>query len=94
MPTVVWIVFAGIGLFMSLIGFSLMGADKSFARSKHRRIPEKTLFLIATALGSPGILAGMHFFRHKTKHISFVVGILLILLVQIGLAVLGLYLIY
>jgi len=34
-----------------------------------------------------GALAGMYGFRHKTKHISFVVGVPVILLVQVALAV-------
>lgn len=80
---------------MSLAGLAAMGLDKSIARGNEdrvrrgkkprRRIPEKTLFLLATLGGSPGVLAGMYLFRHKTKHKSFVFGVPLILAVQIAL---------
>ena len=91
MAFVVWRIVGIVFLLMSIIGFSLMGIDKSCARGNRRRIPEKTLFLCAAALGSLGIFIGMHVFRHKTKHASFFIGIPLILLIQIGLALLALY---
>lgn len=80
---------------MSLAGLAAMGLDKSIARGNEdrvrrgkkprRRIPERTLFLLAALGGSPGVLAGMYLFRHKTKHKSFVFGVPLILAVQIAL---------
>ena len=91
MAFVVWRIVGILFLLMSIIGFSLMGIDKSCARGNRRRIPEKTLFLCASALGSLGIFIGMHVFRHKTKHISFIVGIPLILLIQIGISLFALY---
>ena len=91
MAFVVWRIVGILFLLMSIIGFSLMGIDKSCARGNRRRIPEKTLFLCASALGSLGIFIGMHVFRHKTKHASFFIGIPLILLIQTGLALLALY---
>ena len=71
----------------TLIAFILMGVDKWKARHDSWRIPEKTLFLSAILGGSPGALAGMYLFRHKTKHKSFVIGMPLILLLQIALVV-------
>ena len=83
-------------LAMSLAGFLAIGLDKSIAQNNEkraragkrprRRIPEKTLFLLAALLGSPGVLLGMYLFRHKTKHRSFVLGIPAILAVQLLLA--------
>ena len=35
----------------------------------------------------PGVWAGMYLFRHKTKHVSFVLGIPLILIVQTALLI-------
>ena len=72
-------------LVWTLIAFALMGIDKWKAQHDSRRIPEKTLFLSAVLGGSPGALAGMYLFRHKTKHRSFTVGIPLILAAQIAL---------
>lgn len=67
----------------NLIGFALMGLDKSRARRHLWRVSEKTLFLAAILGGSAGTLAGMYVFRHKTKHWYFVLGMPVILLVQI-----------
>lgn len=80
-PLLVWI------LAWTLIAFVLMGADKWKARHDRWRIPEKTLFLSALLGGSVGALAGMALFRHKTRHLSFTLGMPLILVLQIALAV-------
>lgn len=56
---------------MSLVGFVMMGLDKSLAKKGARRIPEKTLLLLAALLGGVGSTAGMLCFRHKTKHLRF-----------------------
>lgn len=71
----------------NLIGFVLMGIDKRKAKKKQWRIPEKTLFLSAILGGSVGALYGMHLFRHKTKHKSFVFGMPAILIVQMLLVI-------
>lgn len=70
-------------------GFFLMLADKIRAKKKLRRVPEAVLFLTAWIGGSLGIWAGMYLCRHKTRHIKFVIGIPLILVLQI---VIGMYL--
>ena len=56
---------------MSVIGFALMGIDKSRAINHKWRIKEATLFLIAFFGGGIGSTLGMFFFRHKTKHWYF-----------------------
>lgn len=68
-----------------------MGIDKRKAQKGKWRIPEKSLFLIALALGSVGSILGMYTFRHKTRHKSFVIGMPLILLLQLLLAGMLLY---
>ena len=73
-------------LFINLTAFAMMGTDKRRARKHQWRIPEKSLFLSALLGGSPGALAGMYTFHHKTKHWYFVVGMPLIVLLQLGLA--------
>ncbi len=69
----------------TLIAFVLMGADKWKARHDNWRVPEKALFLSAILGGSVGALAGMYLFRHKTKHLSFTIGMPVILALQIAL---------
>ena len=72
---------------INLAGLLSMYIDKKRAVHKKWRIPEKTLFLVAILGGSAGSIAGMHLFRHKTKHWYFVVGMPAILIVQIVIAV-------
>ena len=72
---------------VNLLAFTVYGVDKRRAKKDKRRVPEKTLFLLAIIGGSVGAWAGMYTFRHKTRHWYFVWGIPAILLVQIALAV-------
>ncbi|MBD9014278.1 MAG: DUF1294 domain-containing protein, partial [Lachnospiraceae bacterium] len=62
--------FIGWCILFSFIGFCSMGIDKRKARLGKWRIPERTLFLIAILGGSPGSIAGMYLFHHKTRHPS------------------------
>jgi uncharacterized membrane protein YsdA (DUF1294 family) len=70
-------------LAVNALAFALMGVDKAKARRGAWRIPEKVLFLSALAGGSVGAIAGMFAFRHKTKHLRFVLGLPAILLAQL-----------
>ncbi|GAA0456472.1 DUF1294 domain-containing protein [Alkalibacillus silvisoli] len=58
----------------SIIGFFMMGLDKSYARKKKWRIPERTFWVTALVGGAPGAWFGMIYFRHKTKHVLFQYG--------------------
>lgn len=69
---------------INLVTFVVYGMDKRRAVKRKWRIPEKTLLMLAAAGGSVGALAGIYGFRHKTKHMKFVVGVPVILIVQIG----------
>ena len=66
-------------LVTNLFCFALMGIDKAKAKQKKRRIPENTLFLSAACMGALGGILGMLCFRHKTKHLKFVLGFPLLL---------------
>ncbi|MEE3495430.1 MAG: DUF1294 domain-containing protein [Butyrivibrio sp.] len=68
---------------VNIIGFALMGNDKRRARKNAFRIPEATLFAFSVIGGSIGTLIGMYTFRHKTKHLTFKIGIPLIIFAQI-----------
>jgi len=65
------------------LGFVLMGVDKWKAKRGAWRIPEKTLFLPALLGGTPGVIAGMRCFRHKTKHWQFSKGLPALLVLQL-----------
>lgn len=70
-------------MIINLVGFVMMCVDKQMAIHHKNRVPEKVLFLIAIIGGSLGSILGMYAFRHKTKHLSFVIGMPMILLAQI-----------
>lgn len=72
---------------MSVILFFVMGRDKALSKTKKRRVPEATLFLLALLGGALGGVLGMQVFRHKTRHMHFVIGFPLIALIQWGLAI-------
>ena len=76
---------------INLTGFLMMGIDKRKARKRAWRIPEATLFVIALVGGSLGTTAGMHFFRHKTRHWYFLYGMPAILFLQIAIVVILIY---
>ncbi len=67
---------------INLFGFAEMYLDKKKSIKKQWRTPEARFFLIAAALGGPGVLLGMYTFRHKTKHVKFTLGIPLIVVIQ------------
>ncbi len=71
-------------IIINLIAFILMGNDKKRAVKHKWRIPEKTLFLSAILGGGVGAIAGMYTFRHKTKHMYFVIGMPMILIIWIA----------
>ena len=69
---------------MSIILFLVMGRDKALSKTRRRRVPEATLFLLAVLGGALGGVLGMQIFRHKTQHVSFVIGFPLLALLQWG----------
>ena len=60
---------------VNVIGFFLMGHDKELSRRKRWRVSERRIFAYAALGGALGIWAGMLAYRHKTKHMSFVLGV-------------------
>lgn len=57
------------------VAFLLFGIDKRNAKRRTRRIPETVLLGVALLGGSLGALLGMQVFRHKTRHLKFLIGI-------------------
>ncbi|MBR5897329.1 MAG: DUF1294 domain-containing protein [Lachnospiraceae bacterium] len=81
METAIWIIayFAAV----NLIGYASMGIDKYRAQNHKWRISEAMLMFFAIIGGSVGSIIGMKFFRHKTKHKLFTIGLPIVLIVQI-----------
>ncbi|MBQ8355247.1 MAG: DUF1294 domain-containing protein [Oscillospiraceae bacterium] len=74
-------------LLINAAAFLLMLVDKLKARKNRWRIPERTLFGSALLGGSIGAILGMYTFRHKTRHLSFTLGMPAILIAQVALAI-------
>ena len=55
----------------SLAAFAAYAADKAQAAVGRRRVPERTLHLLALAGGWPGALLAQRHFRHKTQKARF-----------------------
>ncbi|MCX4306077.1 MAG: DUF1294 domain-containing protein [Acetatifactor sp.] len=70
---------------VNVVSFTVMGVDKRKAIKRAFRIPESTLFVLAIIGGSIGSIAGMHLFRHKTRHWYFLYGMPVILALQVML---------
>jgi uncharacterized membrane protein YsdA (DUF1294 family) len=68
----------------NLAVFMLVMIDKRRACRAGRRIRERTFFGLALFFGAAGILLGMYAFHHKTRHMSFVIGIPLLLLLNLA----------
>lgn len=74
-------------LAINLLAFTVYGWDKWRSKVRGaRRVPEKTLFLLALLGGSLGAVAGMRIFHHKTRHWYFKYGLPTILLAQLAFA--------
>jgi uncharacterized membrane protein YsdA (DUF1294 family) len=76
-------IFLTVFLVMNIVGFILMGVDKSRAKKHQYRIQEKTLWLVAFLGGAVGSTAGMKYFRHKTKHVQFKFGFPLLAIIEL-----------
>ena len=70
---------------INILGFILMGYDKSQAIRKGWRIQERTLLLISILGGGIGVYIAMVLFRHKTQKKIFRLGVPFIFLLQLGL---------
>ena len=69
---------------ISLISVIVCIYDKKISK-KNRvelRTPEKTLMLLSALGGSVAMFITMQIIRHKTKHVKFMLGIPLIIIVQ------------
>lgn len=81
----IYLYFAIYIAFVNILGFYIMYIDKRKAKQNKHRISEKTIFITALLLGAIGVYIGMYKFRHKTKHLSFTVGIPICIILNIFL---------
>lgn len=58
----------------SLVSVAAYGLDKRRAAAGGRRIPERTLHLLALLGGWPGAIVAQRRFRHKTRKVPFLIA--------------------
>ncbi len=72
---------------VSLISIIVCIYDKKISKrgDVRLRVPEKSLFIWSILGGSVAMYITMHLIRHKTKHVSFMLGIPVIIILQAAL---------
>lgn len=74
-------------LLINAAGLLIMCLDKLLAKKGARRVPERTLLLIALFGGSLGSLLGMLLAHHKTRKPKFYILVPLFLVLHIAAAI-------
>jgi uncharacterized membrane protein YsdA (DUF1294 family) len=70
---------------VSLVTFAAFGWDKRRAAGGGRRVPERTLLVLALAGGWPGAILARRQFRHKTRKGSFVIAFWVVVALHVAL---------
>jgi Predicted membrane protein len=73
--------FCAVSIISSLV--TIYDKVTAMKQSGQRRIPEKTLITLSVIGGSIAMLVTMLLIRHKTKHIKFMAGIPIIIVMQL-----------
>lgn len=77
---------ASLVVVLSLTTFFVYGLDKRRAKTQGRRVPERTLHLLAWFGGAPGGLMGRRTFRHKTRKSGFSARLALAMILHAAIA--------
>ena len=82
-----WLIFIAYILVVSICSIVVCAYDKKISKRNNvrLRIPEKSLFIWSAVGGSVAMYITMRLMRHKTKHVSFMVGIPVIFVLQVAL---------
>ena len=87
-PLKILLIYLGV---ISVISIIVCIYDKLFSKLNNvkLRVPEKSLFVFSALGGSVAMFLCMLLIRHKTKHVSFMLGIPVIILLQAALVYAG-----
>ena len=78
-------IYLALVLVMSLASFFAYGWDKGQAANGGRRMPERTLHLMAFLGGWPGAFLAQRQFRHKTQKVSFRIVFWIVVILHVGI---------
>ena len=70
-------------ILINIVSVVITVYDKRCALKKRWRVRESTLLLLSALGGSVAMYLTMHALRHKTRHIKFMLGIPIILILQL-----------
>lgn len=70
-------------ILINIVSVVITVYDKRCALKKRWRVRESTLLLLSALGGSVAMYLTMHAIRHKTRHIKFMLGIPIILILQL-----------
>ena len=73
----------------SIITFMLFGWDKHCSIFQKSRIPDFILLLFSFLGGAFGALCAMIFFKHKTLHKQFTIGVPAFLFIQLAIVIIS-----
>ena len=84
-----WLIFFAYIALVSLCSIVVCVYDKIVSKKNNvnLRVPEKSLFIWSAVGGSLVMFITMNLIRHKTKHLSFMVGIPVIFFLQVALMI-------
>ncbi len=77
--------YLGLVAVMSLVSFVAYGFDKRRAGGGGRRVPERTLLLLAFLGGWPGSVLAQRWFRHKTRKVKFLIPFWIVTALHVAL---------
>ena len=82
-----WLIFFAYIALVSPCSIVVCIYDKKISKRNNvkLRIPEKSLFIWSAVGGSVAMFITMRLIRHKTKHLSFMIGIPAIIILQAAL---------
>lgn len=78
---------------LSVVSFVIYGIDKRRAGTGGRRVPERTLHILAFLGGWPGAWLAQRQFRHKTKKLSFQIQFWLVVALHVAIVAAAAYLV-
>jgi uncharacterized membrane protein YsdA (DUF1294 family) len=77
--------YLGVVAVTSLASFAAYGFDKRRATTGGRRVPERTLLVLALLGGWPGAILAQRQFRHKTKKSTFLIAFWVMIVLHVAL---------